>query len=304
MAIQAALTGHLVLSTLHTNDAISSITRLIDLGIPAHMITASLRGMMAQRLVRRLCGDFCKEKTPVLKETWQELVGQASPSPRPLQLFAGGLPRMQSSPGMLGLRLWGVYEKSILMDRSLKDIIRKKRDARGDRGRGRGQVRPAAGQRRPEDRGGRDEHRRGAAGCFLGAGLGPCGPSGPLAARGAFRRFTACGTWFRALGADSCFGWYLGAAPFSLVSLSVVRSGTFLPVLADFRFVFRRTSQSSAPGFPPWDKKIFSILLDAHSSQRALNSLNVNRRSQNIAHYKLVTACGTDFLCFHEDTPF
>ncbi|MDX9788263.1 MAG: GspE/PulE family protein [Desulfobacterales bacterium] len=63
-AVQAALTGHLVLSTLHTNDAPSAITRLIDLGIPAFLIQASLVGIVAQRLVKTIC-DGCKEVYPM-----------------------------------------------------------------------------------------------------------------------------------------------------------------------------------------------------------------------------------------------
>jgi general secretion pathway protein E len=59
-AIQAALTGHLVLSTLHTNDAPSSITRLLDLGVPSYLIQATLVGILAQRLVRKVC-PHCKE---------------------------------------------------------------------------------------------------------------------------------------------------------------------------------------------------------------------------------------------------
>ena len=59
-AIQAALTGHLVLSTLHTNDAPSSVTRLLDLGVPSFLIQATVAGILAQRLVRRICPD-CKE---------------------------------------------------------------------------------------------------------------------------------------------------------------------------------------------------------------------------------------------------
>jgi general secretion pathway protein E len=59
-AIQAALTGHLVLSTLHTNDAPSSITRLLDLAIPSFLIQATLAGVLAQRLVRKIC-PYCKE---------------------------------------------------------------------------------------------------------------------------------------------------------------------------------------------------------------------------------------------------
>ena len=60
-AVQAALTGHLVLSTLHTNDAPTSVTRLIDLGIPPFLLQATLRGILAQRLVRKICGH-CKER--------------------------------------------------------------------------------------------------------------------------------------------------------------------------------------------------------------------------------------------------
>lgn len=59
-AIKAALTGHLVLSTLHTNDAVSAVTRLLDMGLQPHMIAATLRMSMAQRLVRRLC-PHCRE---------------------------------------------------------------------------------------------------------------------------------------------------------------------------------------------------------------------------------------------------
>ena len=59
MAIQASLTGHLVFSTLHTNDAASAVTRLLDLGIEPYLVSSSLVAVLAQRLVRRLCGD-CK----------------------------------------------------------------------------------------------------------------------------------------------------------------------------------------------------------------------------------------------------
>ena len=59
-AVQAALTGHLVLSTLHTNDAVSSLFRLMDLGMPPYLIQASLNGIVAQRLVRKVC-PYCAE---------------------------------------------------------------------------------------------------------------------------------------------------------------------------------------------------------------------------------------------------
>ena len=73
MAIQAALTGHLVLSTLHTNDAPSSITRLADLGVPSYLISATVIGVMAQRLVRTLC-PHCKTEARPDEAAWQELV--------------------------------------------------------------------------------------------------------------------------------------------------------------------------------------------------------------------------------------
>jgi general secretion pathway protein E len=67
-AVQAALTGHLVLSTLHTNDAPSSITRLLDLGIPHFLITSTLIGVLAQRLVREICSHCVEEYVPTADE--------------------------------------------------------------------------------------------------------------------------------------------------------------------------------------------------------------------------------------------
>jgi general secretion pathway protein E len=70
MAIQAALTGHLVISTLHTNDAPTAVSRLFDLGVPPYMIKATVLGIMAQRLVRTLC-PHCKVEEEVDLEAWQ-----------------------------------------------------------------------------------------------------------------------------------------------------------------------------------------------------------------------------------------
>ncbi|MGH7699924.1 MAG: GspE/PulE family protein, partial [Gemmatimonadales bacterium] len=64
IAVQASLTGHLVLSTLHTNDAPNAVTRLVDIGVEAYKIAAALRGIVAQRLMRKLC--------PTCKEVWME----------------------------------------------------------------------------------------------------------------------------------------------------------------------------------------------------------------------------------------
>jgi general secretion pathway protein E len=73
IAIQAALTGHLVLSTLHTNDAPSAITRMLDIGVPPYLIQSSVLGIMAQRLVRTLC-PHCKQATEISDQAWYELV--------------------------------------------------------------------------------------------------------------------------------------------------------------------------------------------------------------------------------------
>ncbi|WP_370315089.1 GspE/PulE family protein [Thalassolituus sp.] len=72
IAVQAALTGHLVLSTLHTNDAPSAFTRLLELGLPAYLIRSSVIGVMAQRLVRTLC-PHCKTQQPVDEKAWKQL---------------------------------------------------------------------------------------------------------------------------------------------------------------------------------------------------------------------------------------
>ena len=72
MAIQAALTGHLVISTLHTNDAPSAVTRLLELGVAPYLIKATVLGIMAQRLVRTLCPS-CKNQGDPDPEGWQVL---------------------------------------------------------------------------------------------------------------------------------------------------------------------------------------------------------------------------------------
>ena len=82
IAIQAALSGHLVLSTLHTNDAISTFTRLVDMGIEPYLVAAPLKGVQAQRLVRRLCQHCAMPTTPpqgvvakVPQPSWRRSVG-------------------------------------------------------------------------------------------------------------------------------------------------------------------------------------------------------------------------------------
>ncbi|MDP2006315.1 MAG: GspE/PulE family protein [Rubrivivax sp.] len=82
IAIQAALTGHLVLATLHTNDALSAISRLVDMGVEPYLVAAALRAVMAQRLVRRLC-EACASDDPapaqVLLDAWRRTGSAATP---------------------------------------------------------------------------------------------------------------------------------------------------------------------------------------------------------------------------------
>ena len=86
IAIQAALTGHLVLSTLHTNDSPSAITRLLDLGVPGYLIKSTLIGVVAQRLLRRLC-PHCKKETEIDERRWAEVSGGSSLLPKPDTVF-------------------------------------------------------------------------------------------------------------------------------------------------------------------------------------------------------------------------
>ncbi len=86
MAVQAALTGHLVISTLHTNDAPSAMTRLIEIGVEPYLLNATMLGVMAQRLVRTLC-KYCKEEVSTDPLAWKALVGENQKVPMPEKIF-------------------------------------------------------------------------------------------------------------------------------------------------------------------------------------------------------------------------
>jgi len=102
MAVQAALTGHLVLSTLHTNDAPSALTRLFDLGVPHYLIASTLNGVLAQRLVRTLC-VHCKQPQPLDPSDWLAL-GVAERPPSTVQAPQGCLEcRRTGYRGRVGL---------------------------------------------------------------------------------------------------------------------------------------------------------------------------------------------------------
>ncbi len=105
MAVQAALTGHLVFSTLHTNDAPSAVSRLMELGVPSYLINATLLGVLAQRLVRTLCSS-CKELDKTAsRETLTELVApwQLSGGYRPYKPVGCVECRMTGFRGRMGL---------------------------------------------------------------------------------------------------------------------------------------------------------------------------------------------------------
>jgi general secretion pathway protein E len=119
MAIQAALTGHLVISTLHTNDAPTAVTRLLDLGVPAYMIKATVLGVMAQRLVRTLC-PHCKVPDQVDPEAWQLLTRPFKAKP-PAQVFAPQGCLECRDTGYMGRM--GIYEL-LPMGEAVNEVIR------------------------------------------------------------------------------------------------------------------------------------------------------------------------------------
>lgn len=118
IAVQAALTGHLVLSTLHTNDAPSSITRLVNIGIDSYLIAASLNGVLAQRLVRKICPK-CKQQYQV-PENMRKYIGKAGIAPN--ELFHGKGCEACRSSGYVGRM--GIYELMVI-DEKFRDMINK-----------------------------------------------------------------------------------------------------------------------------------------------------------------------------------
>jgi general secretion pathway protein E len=127
MAIQSALTGHLVLSTLHTNDAPSAVTRLLELGVAPYLLNATLNGVMAQRLVRTLC-PHCKQKVDFNRAEdhagWDALVAPWK-SNRPEKVYrpVGCLDcRMTGYMGRVG-----IYE-TLIFSSAIKTLVGEKAD--------------------------------------------------------------------------------------------------------------------------------------------------------------------------------
>ena len=117
-AVQAALTGHLVFSTLHTNDAPSSVTRMLDLDIQPFLISSTVVGVMAQRLVRRICEE-CKRNRPLSAEETAMLNLQAPSGKRIIVKEGAGCMRCRNT-GYFGRT--GIFEM-LTIDNPLREVI-------------------------------------------------------------------------------------------------------------------------------------------------------------------------------------
>jgi general secretion pathway protein E len=117
-AVQAALTGHLVFSTLHTNDAANAVTRLVDLGIQPFLISSTVIGVMAQRLMRTICKD-CKQPRPLMAEESSMLNLQAPAGKRIVVKEGAGCHRCRNT-GYFGRT--GIFEM-LTIDSTMRDLI-------------------------------------------------------------------------------------------------------------------------------------------------------------------------------------
>jgi general secretion pathway protein E len=121
IAVHAALTGHLVFSTLHTNDAAGAVTRLLEMGIEDYLLASAVVGILAQRLVRLICPEC---KTPVASSAIQEIGGE-SPIKLQEEFVGQGCPACAQT-GYQGRS--GIYEL-LLVDEAVRQLILKQADA-------------------------------------------------------------------------------------------------------------------------------------------------------------------------------
>ncbi|MBI1908894.1 MAG: type II secretion system ATPase GspE [Deltaproteobacteria bacterium] len=124
IAVQAALTGHLVFSTLHTNDSASSITRLIDMGVEPFLVSSSVLGILAQRLIRTICKDCAKKYTPTTEELAE--VGLTPEQLKGRQLYRAVGCKNCINTGYAGRT--GIHEL-MLMDDDIRALVMKNTDA-------------------------------------------------------------------------------------------------------------------------------------------------------------------------------
>jgi general secretion pathway protein E len=125
MAIQSSLTGHLVFSTLHTNDSAGAITRLLDLGVEPYLVSSSLVAILAQRLVRKVCPDCRQQVVPTERELRELGLGRL-PSDKPANFCVGAGCDRCFQTGYRGRT--GVYEL-LLIDEQIKNLIYKLQSA-------------------------------------------------------------------------------------------------------------------------------------------------------------------------------
>jgi len=123
IAIKAALTGHLVLSTLHTNDAVSTITRILNMGVQPYLITSSLTLIIAQRLARKNCTDCLVEDEDV-NESQLRSVGFSAEEATRVTLFRGKGCDTCNGTGYKGRK--GVYEVLRITDNLIEGILQEK----------------------------------------------------------------------------------------------------------------------------------------------------------------------------------
>jgi len=118
IAVQVALTGHLIFSTLHTNDAASGIARLLDMGVDPYLITSTVQCFIAQRLVRKLCPK-CKQKTTLDEETFDDLEIDVK-NKKNVEIYESNGCESCRFTGYSGRQ--GIYEFMILND-SIRDLV-------------------------------------------------------------------------------------------------------------------------------------------------------------------------------------
>ncbi|MCK7491842.1 MAG: Flp pilus assembly complex ATPase component TadA [Comamonadaceae bacterium] len=123
--MQSALTGHLVLSTLHTNDAAGGVTRLLDMGVEDYLLTSTINGILAQRLVRLLC-THCRQPYPALPELVEEMRLHRFANTRDITLYK---PVGCEQCGGTGYRGRAAIMEFLVMSDPLRRLVLKHADA-------------------------------------------------------------------------------------------------------------------------------------------------------------------------------
>jgi general secretion pathway protein E len=120
IAVQSALTGHVVLSTLHTNDAASGVTRLLDMGVEDYLLTSTINGILAQRLVRRLCPE-CRQPYDPMPELAARFIHIADVNDGPIRLYRPGGCGRCNGTGFRGRLV--IAEVLVMSDRLRKAVL-------------------------------------------------------------------------------------------------------------------------------------------------------------------------------------